>query len=253
MADSYARVAIVTGASSGIGEATARKFVSSGFGVVGLARNAKKLAALEQELGSGFRGVAGDATDNTVLDALFATADRDFGKAADIVVANAGSGLKGSVKDADLTQFEEMFRVNVSATLALLQKAARRMFETQQHAFPKAAADIVIIGSVAGRNISAFSAVYGSTKFAVRGLAEGLRREVATKGVRVTLIEPGIVRTGFQAAADYSDEMVQGFEDKFGPLLSAEDVANSVHYVVTQPPHVHVSDIMIRPTRQDYP
>ena len=253
MADSYARVAIVTGASSGIGEATARKFVAAGFAVVGLARNAEKLAALEQALGSGFRGVAGDATDNGVLDALFATAEKHFGKPADIVVANAGSGLKGSVKDADLTQFEEMFRVNVGATLALLQKAARLMFETQQRAFPKTAADIVIIGSVAGRNISAFSAVYGSTKFAVRGLAEGLRREVATQGVRVTLIEPGIVLTGFQAAADYSKEMVQGFEDKFGPLLSAEDVANSVHYVVTQPPHVHVSDIMIRPTRQDYP
>jgi len=253
MSGKYSRIAIVTGATSGIGEATARKFASSGFGVVGNGRNAAKLAAMEKEIGSAFRGVAGDASESTVLERLFAAAMERFGAPADIVVANAGRGLGGSVKDADLSKFEDLLNINVIGTLALLQKAARRMLEGQQRANPKAAADIVIVGSVVGRHISPFSAVYGATKFAVHALAEGLRREVGPKGVRVSLVEPGIVLSGFQAAAGYSDEMLNGFNEKFGPLLRGADVANAIHYVVTRPPHVHISDIVVRPTRQDYP
>ena len=253
MSDKYKRIAIVTGTTSGIGEALARKFVDAGFGVVGNGRNAEKLAALENEIGFAFCGVAGNAADNTVLERLFASATERFGKAADIVVANAGRGLGGSVKDADLSQFEDVLRINVSAVLALLQKAAQKMVDAQQNIYPKSASDIVIIGSVVGRHISPFSAVYGASKFAVHGLAEGLRREIGPKGVRVSLVEPGIVLSGFQAAAGYSDEMVHSFNERFGPLLTGEDVANAIHYIVTQPPHVHISDIVVRPTRQDYP
>ena len=253
MSDKYKRIAIVTGTTSGIGEALARKFVDAGFGVVGNGRNAEKLAALENEIGFAFCGVAGNAADNTVLERLFASANERFGKAADIVVANAGRGLGGSVKDVDLSQFEDVLRINVSAALALLQKAAQKMVDAQQNIYPKSASDIVIIGSVVGRHISPFSAVYGASKFAVHGLAEGLRREIGPKGVRVSLVEPGIVLSGFQAAAGYSDEMVHSFNERFGPLLKGEDVANAIHYIVTQPPHVHISDIVVRPTRQDYP
>lgn len=249
----YARIAIITGATSGIGEATARRFISSGYAVVGNGRNAEKLRALEQELGAAFCGTAGDASESAVLERLFATAIERFGKPADIVVANAGRGLGGSVKDADLSKFEAILKLNVTGTLALLQKAAQRMVDQQQTGYPKQAADIVILGSVVGRHISPFSAVYGATKFAVHALAEGLRREVGPKGIRVSLVEPGIVISGFQDGAGYSDEMVQNFEDKFGPLLQGEDVANAIHYIVSQPPHVHISDILIRPTRQDYP
>ena len=253
MSDKYTRIAIVTGTTSGIGEALARKFVDAGFGVVGNGRNAEKLAALENEIGFAFCGVAGNAADNTVLERLFASATERFGKAADIVVANAGRGLGGSVKDVDLSQFEDVLRINVSAALALLQKASQKMVDAQQNIYPKSASDIVIIGSVVGRHISPFSAVYGASKFAVHGLAEGLRREIGPKGVRVSLVEPGIVLSGFQAAAGYSDEMVHSFNERFGPLLTGEDVANAIHYIVTQPPHVHISDIVVRPTRQDYP
>ena len=161
--------------------------------------------------------------------------------------------MGGSVKDADLSQFDELIKINVTGTLALLQKAAQKMADGQQSVYPKSAADIVIVGSVVGRHISPFSAVYGATKFAVHALAEGLRREVGPKGVRVSLVEPGIVLSGFQSVAGYSDEMVNGFNDKFGPLLKGDDVANAILYVVTQPPHVHISDMVVRPTRQDYP
>jgi NADP-dependent 3-hydroxy acid dehydrogenase YdfG len=253
MSDKYKRIAIVTGTTSGIGEATMRKFVAAGFGVVGNGRNAEKLAILENEIGSGFCSVAGDAAENTIQEQLFARANDHFGTEADIVVANAGRGLGGSVKDADLTHFEDVLRINVSGALALIQKAAQKMVDLQQNAYPESAADIVVIGSVVGRHVSPFSAVYGATKFAVHALAEGLRREVGSKGVRVSLVEPGAVLSGFQAGAGYSDELVNSFHDKFGPLLIGDDIANAVLHIVTQPPHVHISNIVVRPTRQDYP
>ncbi len=249
----YQRVAIVTGATSGIGEATARRFIGEGYGVVGNARHAEKLQALERELGGAFCGVAGDAADDRVLDQLFATANARFGKTADIVVANAGRGLGGSVKDADLANFADILRLNVAGALALLQRAARNMVNEQRSSYPRHPADIVIIGSVVGRHISPFSAAYGATKSAVHSLAEGLRREVGPTGVRVSLVEPGIVLSGFQDAAGYSDDLVRNFKDRFGPLLRGEDIADAILYIVTRPAHVHVSNIMVRPTRQDYP
>ena len=253
MSDKHPRVAIVTGATSGIGEATARKFVSAGFGVVGNGRNANKMAALEKETGPDFCGVVGEAADDAVLEKLFSTAFDRFGKAADIVVVNAGRGLGGSVMDADLSQVEALFKINVTAALALMQKAARKMADAQQAGDPQSTGDIVITGSVVGRHVSPFSAVYSASKFAVHALAEGLRRELGPRGIRVSLVEPGLVMSGFQAAADYSDELVRNLKEKFGPPLAGEDVATAIHYIVTQPPHVHISDIVVRPTRQDYP
>lgn len=253
MTQTYPRIAIVTGATSGIGEATARKFIASGFAVVGSGRTATKLAELEKELGAAFAGVSGDASDDSLLDLLFATAQKRFGREADLVVVNAGRGLGGSVKDCDRTEFIDVLKVNVMGALALMQKSAQRMVEAQKTRFPQHAADIVVIGSVVGRHVSPFSAVYGSTKFAVHSLAEGLRREIGPKGVRVSLVMPGIVVSGFQEVAKYSDDLVKRFEDNFGPLLYGEDIANAIHSIVTLPPHVHVSDIVVRPTRQDYP
>jgi NADP-dependent 3-hydroxy acid dehydrogenase YdfG len=249
----YARIAIVTGATSGIGEATARKFIGAGFGVIGNGRNAAKLGELERELGPAFHGVAGDAGSAAVVDELFAASSRHFGKLATIVVANAGRGLGGSVMDADLSQLEEMLRTNVTGMTLLLQRAARELVPIQEKAFPGSAADIVVLGSVVGRNVSPFGAVYSASKFAVHGLAESLRREIGPKGVRVSLVEPGVVVSGFQAAAGYGEEITAMFIGRFGPLLDGAGIADAIHFVVSQPPHVHVSDIVVRPTRQDYP
>jgi NADP-dependent 3-hydroxy acid dehydrogenase YdfG len=250
---SYKRIAIVTGATSGIGEAIMRAFVNTGFGVIGNGRNAGKLAALEKEIGQGFCGVAGDAADSTVINRLFDTAIDRFGREADIIVANAGRGLPGSVTNVDLNQFEKVVRINVSGTLALVQQAAKKLAALQKNGYPATAADIVIIGSVVGRHISPFSAVYGATKFAVHALTEGLRRELGPHGVRVSLVEPGIVLSGFQDAAGYSGEMVNSFHEKFGKLLTGNDIAHAVLHIVTRPPHVHVCDVVVRPTGMDYP
>jgi len=253
MSDTYERIAIITGTTSGIGEATLRRFIAAGFGVVGNGRNTEKLSLLENEIGPACCTVPGDASDTGVIEQLFTLAKDRFGREADIVVANAGRGLAGSVKGADLTQFEDVLRINVTGALWLIQKAAQNMVVVQENAYPDAAADIVIIGSVVGRHISPFSAVYGASKFAVNALAEGLRREIGPKGVRVSLVEPGAVQSGFQAVAGYDEATVDTFHQKFGPLLIGKDIANAIYHIVTQPPHVHISDIVVRPTRQDYP
>jgi NADP-dependent 3-hydroxy acid dehydrogenase YdfG len=253
MPDEYKRIAIVTGATSGIGEATMRRFVAAEFGVVGNGRNVEKLAELEKEMGSAFCSVAGDAAEDAVINQLFEKAVDRFGKEADIVVANAGRGLGGSVKDADLSEFEDVLKINVTGALALIQKAARKMVAMQQDGYPNTAADIVVIGSVVGRHVSPFSAIYGASKFAVHALTEALRREVGSRGVRVSLVEPGTVLSGFQKVAGYSAELVSGFHEKFGPLLKGDDIADAIYYIVSQPAHVHICDIVVRPTRQDYP
>ncbi|WP_309387451.1 SDR family oxidoreductase [Cerasicoccus frondis] len=253
MATEYPRIAIVTGATSGIGEATVKEFIEAGYAVIGTGRTAAKLEALEAELGSTFAGLAGDGADPAVIDGLFALAKAKFGAEPDIVVVNAGRGLGGSVKDADLSEFEDMLRINVTGAIRLMQTAAQKMAVAQQEHFPKKAADIVVIGSVVGRQVSPFSAVYGGSKFAIHSMAEGLRREVGPLGVRVTTVAPGIVISGFQDVAGYSDEMLQTFEKKFAPMLVGKDIAEAIHHVVALPPHVHMSDIVVRPTRQDYP
>ncbi len=252
MAAKYSRIAIVTGATSGIGEATARRFVAEGIAVVGNGRSADKLASLEKELGPQFRGVAGDASKPEVIEKLFASAEAAFGP-ADLVVVNAGRGLGGSVATGDTTRLAEIFELNVMGALALMRAAASRMVPRQEKTYPAKAEDIVVLGSVVGRNVSPFSGLYGSTKFAVHSLAEALRREIGPKGVRVTLVEPGFVLSGFQDAAGYSKEMVDGLKTRMGPLLDGAAIADAIHYVVSRPAHIHVGDIAIRPTRQDYP
>ncbi|MGM0739787.1 MAG: SDR family oxidoreductase, partial [Bacteroidota bacterium] len=111
MNPSYPRIAIITGTTSGIGEATARAFLEDGFGVLGNGRNEKKIRELEQEFGNAFRGVVGDAAEEQVIDSLFPAAEEHFGRPADIVVANAGRGLGGTVTTVDMEEFREVLNI----------------------------------------------------------------------------------------------------------------------------------------------
>lgn len=263
MTDLSGRVAIVTGASAGIGEAVARELAGSGAKVVINARRAERLEALkssiEAEHGEGRVAVAaGDCADDGVIGSMFDAAETAFGRAADLVVVNAGRGLAGSVVTSDKAEWEDVVRTNLLGAASLMRAAAERMTADRAEVsgggdWTEKPRDIVVLGSSVGRNVSPFSSMYGSTKFAVHSLAEALRREIGPRGVRVTLVEPAVVVSEFQQVAGYTDELVGGFVEKFGPLLVPGDIARAIGFVASQPAHVHVSDIMVRPTRQEYP
>lgn len=266
------RIGVITGASSGIGEAIARDLVEGGACVVVNARRADRLEALVRQLGPERAvAVAGDAADDGVILRMLDTARERFGggrREADLVVVNAGRGLRGSVYDSDPTQWESVFRVNLLAAARLMRAAAERHLgpAPAQVGAPPAPApahppadwpatprDIVVIGSTVGRNLSPFSSLYGSAKAATHMLAESLRRVCGPRGVRVSLIEPGIVKSEFQAVAQYDPESFGRFMETIAPVLGPGDVARTVRFVVTQPAGVHINEVMLRPTRQEYP
>jgi NADP-dependent 3-hydroxy acid dehydrogenase YdfG len=251
------RVAMITGASAGIGEALARDFAARGARLVINARRAERLDALRRELeadGTACVAVPGDCADPAVVESLVAAPRGAFGAPADLVVVNAGRGLAGSVLTSDPAQWEEVVRTNLLGAAALMRAAAGAMLDgLTPQTWLERAHDLVVLGSVVGRHVSPFSSMYGSTKFAVHSLAEALRREIGPRGVRVTLVEPAVVVSEFQAVAGYTDELVAGFQQKFGPLLEPRDIARSIAFIAAQPPSVHISDIVIRATRQDYP
>lgn len=255
------RIAIVTGASAGIGEATVRELVAAGSPVVMNARRQARLDTLVKELGDeDVAAVAGDCADPAVIHKMFEAARIAFGggkRDADLVVVNAGRGLNGSVVTSDTSEWEEMVRTNVLGAAHLIRVAAQHMLQSiggkTGAAALDAPRDIVVLGSTVGRHISPFSSMYGSTKFAVNSLAEAARRELGPKGIRVTLIEPAFVESEFQGVAGYAQKWFDDVKERIGPVLQPADVAKTIAWVVQQPPAVHLSDVLIRPTRQDYP
>ncbi|MFZ4429200.1 MAG: SDR family oxidoreductase [Phycisphaerales bacterium] len=250
------RVAIVTGASAGIGEAIARAFHAHGASLVLNARRAERLKAVGESL-PGSTCVVGDAAESSVIGSMLDGAKAAFGREADLVVVNAGRGLNGSVITSDTAAWEEMVRTNVLGAARLIREAGVRMTAASQGlAGPDVLVsprDIIVIGSIVGRHVSPFSSMYGGTKFAVHGMVEGVRRELAPKGVRVSLIAPGFVVSEFQDVAGYDPTWVKDVFQRIGPPLVPDDVARTASFIAAQPAGVHVGDIVIRPTRQDYP
>lgn len=255
------RIALITGASAGIGEATARHLASQGCKLVLNARREERLRALADSLPKGQCVIApGDAAEQAVIDRALDAARSAFSRDADLIVVNAGRGLNGSVITSDPAQWDEMVRTNLMGCARLLRSAAQRLLHglpttplTPESPWLKVQRDIVLIGSVVGRHVSPFSSMYGSTKFAVHALAEGARRELGPKGIRVSLVEPGFVISEFQGVAGYDDAWFESMKQKFAPMLNPSDVANAVSFIAQQPAHVHISDLLLRPTRQDYP
>jgi NADP-dependent 3-hydroxy acid dehydrogenase YdfG len=245
------KTAIITGASSGIGRATALMLAQAGASVVIQARGAEKLHQLAAEItGSGGKvlAVAGDAAVIADIDALLAQALawNEGGGKYDIVVVNAGRGVAGGILDSDATQWQELYQINVLGAAHLMRRAGQYFVQRQS-------GDIVVLSSVVGKNISPFSGFYGSSKFAVSAIAEGLRREVCSHGVRVSSVMPGIVTSGFQAVAGYDEEHFGKAVAPFGKLLEPNDIAQGIVWLLSLPAHVHVNEIMIRPTGQTYP
>ncbi|MCX5812779.1 MAG: SDR family oxidoreductase [Proteobacteria bacterium] len=245
------KTAIITGASSGIGRATALTLAQAGAAVVIQARRKERLDELASEI-SDHNGkalvVAGDASIQTDIDLLLnsALAWEEGGYKYDIVVANAGHGLAGSILNSDESRWQELYQVNVLGAAYLMRRAGQYMIQQKR-------GDIIAIGSVVGRNISPFGSFYGSSKFAVSAFAEALRREICVHGVRVSLVMPGIVLSEFQGVAGYNEENFFNTVDQFGKLVEPQDIAEGIYWLLTLPPHVNVNEIMIRPTGQNYP
>lgn len=255
------RIGVVTGASAGIGEAVVRDLVGAGCSLVANARREEKLRALGAAVSKDrVVAVAGDCADEGTIARMLDGARDRFGagkREADLIVVNAGRGLNGSVMTSDTSQWEEMIRTNLLGAARLIREAGHRMLKSGEGlsgpALVTSPRDIIVIGSTVGRHVSPFSSMYGATKFGLHGLVEGARRELGPKGVRVTLIEPGFVESEFQGVAGYDPKWVAEVFARIGPVLKPEDVARVVTFIASQPPSVHINDVMMRPTRQDYP
>jgi NADP-dependent 3-hydroxy acid dehydrogenase YdfG len=247
------RIAVVTGSSSGIGRAITESFVQRGIRVVAAGRRGDKLAGLADEL-AGQPGAVipfpGDMITPGYTEELMATAEREWSGTTSIFVASAGRGLPGTVLDSDTAQWQELVETNYLAILRQLRACAAHFKKQAEVDGGRQIRDIVVIGSTVGRQVSAANPVYGSTKFAVHSLVEALRQEVCIHNVRVTLIEPGFVRSGFQEAAGYDMDWFEAIAEENGPVLVPEDVATVVEFVISRPAHVNLDDIRLRPTRQ---
>jgi NADP-dependent 3-hydroxy acid dehydrogenase YdfG len=240
-------VALVTGASSGIGAATARTLAADGAAVALLARRGDRLATLADELratGATVLVLAADITDRDQADAAVARAVAELGR-LDTVVNNAGVMLTGPVADAPAPEWERMLAVNVEGLLHVTRVAIPHLVLAAQDG-PRRVADLVTIGSTAGRVARPGAAVYSLTKFGVTAFSESLRQELQPQRVRVGVVAPGTVDT--ELATHLRDgvreavaRQIEGIE-----MLRPQDVADAVSYMVTRDRRVAVNEMLVR-------
>ena len=245
-------VALVTGASSGIGAATARQLAEHGACVALVARRRDRLEALAAEIdqaGGTALAVEADITDRTQAEAAVRQAVERFGR-LDTLVNNAGLMLLGAVVGTDPEEWERMIAVNVQGMLYTTHAALPQLLQAAEEG-PRRVADIVNISSIAGRVAWKGYAVYNLTKFGVNGFTEALRQEVTQRHVRVGVLEPGGVATELGSHNDpqIREEMIDPFY-KRTEVLAPEDIADGVAYMVTRPRHTAISELWIMPTDQ---
>jgi len=251
---SRSKIAVITGASAGIGRATAEILSAAGYRMVANGRRRGRLDELEAALNQDRRvlcSLVGDASEEGVMRRMFAMAKSTFDTFPDVCVLCAGHGLPGTLLKSDPRRWPELLEVNYLAIMRQMRECAELFLEQAgEGGGIGLTRDIVILGSTVGRQVSAANSVYGSTKFAIHSIAESLRQELCSHSIRVSLIEPGFVKTEFQESAGYDMAWFRSIEEKVGPLLSPHDVARAVAFVVAQPAHVHIDEIRIRPVRQ---
>ena len=245
-------VALVTGASSGIGEATAVALAEEGAAVALAARRRDRLEALAARItGNGGKAlvIEADVTDRQQAQGAVETTVAELGR-LDTLVNNAGVMLLGPLVGAPVEEWEQMVHLNLLGLLYCTHAALPHLLSAAEGQ-PREVADVVNVSSVAGRVARRNSGVYNATKFGVGAFSESLRQEVATRQVRVTILEPGATAT--ELASHNRREILEEMAANFGgiALMTAGDIANSVRYAVTQPRHVAVNEILIRPTEQE--
>ena len=221
-------VMLITGASSGIGAETARAAAREGYRLVLAARSEDKLAGLQQELGGeeNVLTIRCDVQSESDQKAMVRQALDTFGQ-IDVVFANAGRGGEpGGFSEADPGVWKDMILTNVLGVGLTIQACLPALRESRGH--------LLLTGSAAGR-VTIPGSMYSATKWAVSGIGYGVREELRGSGIRVTLIEPGMVNTPF-------------FDEPPAHALKPEDIANAVMYAVAQPAHVDVNEILVRPT-----
>jgi NADP-dependent 3-hydroxy acid dehydrogenase YdfG len=223
-------VFLITGASSGIGEATARRAAEAGYRLVLAARRIEKLEELAEELGGSERALAVrcDVTEWADQEAMAEMAITRFGQ-IDVALANAGFGAARSFLEETPEHWKAMVLTNVYGAALTIRATLPALKESRGH--------LLLTGSVAGRRALAGS-LYSATKWAVTAMGEAARQELNGTGVRVTLVEPGMVNTPF-------------FDNPVSDALEPDDIARAILFAVSQPPRVDVNEILIRPTSQE--
>ncbi|CCG03293.1 SDR family NAD(P)-dependent oxidoreductase [Blastococcus saxobsidens] len=241
------KVALVTGASSGIGEATAVALAAAGAAVAIGARRTDRLDALAGTLrdsGATVLQLALDVTDEQACADAVARTRQELGS-LDILVNNAGVMLLGTITGADPEDWRRMIQTNVMGVLYMTSAAIDGMLE-------QGSGDVVNMSSVAGRTARKGAGVYNASKWAVNAFSESLRQEVTGRGVRISLVEPGAVTT--ELTSHITQPEAKAASEKMHASmrpLHADDIARAVCYVVSQPPHVAVNEVLVRPTDQE--
>jgi NADP-dependent 3-hydroxy acid dehydrogenase YdfG len=246
MAKLDSKVVVITGASSGIGEATAEALAEEGATVVVAARREERLSELVERLnGDGGKALAVecDVTDEEQAHALIQRAKDEFGQ-VDILVNNAGVMQLSKIEKGLSDEWRTMFDVNVMGLLYTTDAAVQVMKE-------QGSGHLVNVSSVAGRKSGPLRGAYSGTKFAVNAISEALRQELIEDNIRVTVVEPGAVETELPDHIT-DEEAREGIQSVYGldDILQAEDIANAIAYCVSQPERVSVNEILIRPTQQ---
>jgi 3-hydroxy acid dehydrogenase/malonic semialdehyde reductase len=233
--------ALVTGASSGIGEAICRMLISSQYKVIGAARTESKLHTLLEELGSSFHPLLLDVTNTESVSSLIDRLPEDF-RGVDVLVNNAGHDIGGRrlFEEGSAQQWNDIIETNVQGLMRVTHAMIGGMLAGGH-------GHVVNIGSIAGLKPYATGAAYVTSKYAVHGFSESLRLDYAGRGVRVSEIMPGLVRSGFAGQRLGDAKKADTFYDSVGQSLSPEDVARSVLFALQQPKHVEIAQLVVLP------
>jgi len=237
-------VALVTGASSGIGYATAKALAAQGAKVALAARRKDRLDALAADIDG--LAIEADITDRDQAISAVETTASELGR-LDIVVNNAGVMLLGNIVDAPVEEWDRMIALNVQGLMYVAHAAIGHLLEAAESE-PRRVADLVNISSVAGRRVGQGGGVYQATKHAVGVFSEALRQEVTARHVRSSLVEPGATES--ELVTHVREEVRDNLNPNTYKILEAGDIADAVVYIVTRPRHMAVNEILIRPTEQ---